>query len=92
MPKKKSQKHTKSTNPETQFDPNEIEGLGVEGQSKELKEEPKSLSLRDWVKQKGELDYPGELKVTLEKPKYGKLSNGSPYYFEGRVIGFLVIK
>lgn len=93
MPRKKVQKDVKSTNPEPRIDSNEAVGTEVPVVEMESIGLPKAghfekaQVVRDASERFG-------LGVTLElvKPKLGEMTKGSPYFDNGRLIGYLVIK
>lgn len=49
-----------------------------------------SGSIDSWSRSKDEGQYPNRLKLALVKPERGKMTTGSPYYLNGRLIGYLV--
>lgn len=85
MPRKKVQKDVKSIDLETQSDLNE--GVGTKAAGKPL--EP--ISVWEWAKKKGDSPYVvSSLKIV--KPQPGKPLEGTPYYVNNRMVGYLVVK
>lgn len=49
-----------------------------------------SESIDSWSRSKDQGKYPNRLKLTLVKPERGKMTTGSPYYLNGKLVGYLV--